>query len=1310
MKALRLISVILTAILVLPLPYSSTFSTGVTARSRTSTSPGPFGWGTNKVSYSSYENGGVNSSSLNNLTGVPLDDHDDLYVSDWGNNRKLYYPAITSSSTPSPSRPPRSGRACPSTGFIGRIIRVMPACGHVGDTVAVTLLSNNGAYGTAGACAIYDQTGYHLIESCHDSQTRQFRIAPTGGYFEVEQAFAKDESVFYCVSGTSFYTVEGYYHPNNQGQIAPTKCPSNSSSGSDPASTPPRHYYPADCDNVGGNFKWDLAHDFRTAPNQANPNPDSCGNQDVWYFMQGNGSASSTYRRLPEFISDTEHIVGLSQWQGTFVSTSVVDKLPAVGLNALGSTVRVRGITWPPGVIRVHPSPHQAVIVGWRSPVTGWVGVTGGVQDLDPTCGTGVTWSIDRGDATLATGSFPNGGAQLFQQGTGGGGLSRISVSRGTFLYTILDKNGPDDGCDSTGLSLQIHRASSEPSTPVHSLPPSNSNNISSPSSKPCSSPSFIGNITEITPACGYVGDTVTVTPLGFLLDCSISDQTSGQGFTQCGDPRHRVAKQFKIAPKGGYFLLTGNLPNPGFRESETVFYCVHDATFYTVAGYGFYGSIGSEGPSTHDLDRISPTTCPGKYGPPPPFRPGPRPPLRVLPERANCQTPDIQVNKATIHIHVGNPLDYRYHGGPNTIITSSLPYRYTGTVATFCDNDVHTSARTDYTASVVWTVSYSPGTKKHPGASLYGPNNQSDIDPSPRIYPIKGKPGEFAIHSSFLIQSLGHINIAVIVHKRTGVDGGGLASGASRVYVDMAPNDSDERAGAATGDAYLSDHTTDSGAGSSLQGNQYNPWFTVGFYNRIDTVYQIPPYETQAYDTPNGRRVFARGVVSALTSGAATTDFCDGLLSWMIDHSLDSDETSYDVVLANTIASNTSAADALLDCASPSQLQNYSRRSVGGVFGNETGREYLLWRIATSYFLDHLNDYAECDLSNNTINDNIVNYLCNNSLRSQNKNDFLSARVHLKVIAALATGMPGEQGAPTNESILERGMGLWIETNLPHPILCNPPCGNIDAIRESYWAAGTGRIFGTVYGGILGHIGDTISAHTKIANFEWGVAFWALGCAISVPTLWTGVPELAAYVSQSAFGLGTTYVATLVPPPDGNLYPAVDPSVGAAFDLASLLIESHSIYDHSGSGSHHTGRGVILANYPLPLEEQVRSVLDDGIHHLGPSYDCGRANRYYIVNQYLKEQYSYPDEVCNIVFNTIAGAYSASCGCQPSSTSAPNAMLTQTEVGQTTKGRVRSLPINRHLLSWVPLLSGGSTPLKSLTVRHLKTSRSASL
>ena len=62
---------------------------------------------------------------------------------------------------------------------------------------------------------------------------------------------------------------------------------------------------------------WSLVSDIRTAPYQENPNRDSCGTANVWYFMR---SASlnrnpASYSLLPGFNSTVCGRVGLQAWQ-----------------------------------------------------------------------------------------------------------------------------------------------------------------------------------------------------------------------------------------------------------------------------------------------------------------------------------------------------------------------------------------------------------------------------------------------------------------------------------------------------------------------------------------------------------------------------------------------------------------------------------------------------------------------------------------------------------------------------------------------------------------------------------------------------------------------------------------------------------------------------------------------------------------------------------------------------------------------------------------------------------------------------------
>jgi hypothetical protein len=104
----------------------------------------------------------------------------------------------------------------------------------------------------------------------------------------------------------------------------------------------------------------------------------------------------------------------------------------------------------PAPSVWMHPGELGLGIIGWKSPITGLVNVAGNFSDLDPNCGNGVIWSVDRAGQTLTSGSIANGGPpQTFK-------LVGVHVVAGQVLYFTVDPNSADYFCDSTGVDVTI--------------------------------------------------------------------------------------------------------------------------------------------------------------------------------------------------------------------------------------------------------------------------------------------------------------------------------------------------------------------------------------------------------------------------------------------------------------------------------------------------------------------------------------------------------------------------------------------------------------------------------------------------------------------------------------------------------------------------------------------------------------------------------------------------------------------------------------------------------------------------------------
>jgi hypothetical protein len=197
---------------------------------------------------------------------------------------------------------------------------------------------------------------------------------------------------------------------------------------------------------------WNLSRDVRATNNQISFNE---GSKGVWYFME---SASlkhipTIYSFLPNYFApcssgpNTPLVIGSACWED---ATHTIDLNPKVGVNFTNQTqFLVANDAIPPHAFFLHPAPDRFAIVAWKSPLNAIVSISGSFTDLDPNCGNGVLWFVEKGTQRLAFGDLPNGGAQTFS-------VPSVIVSPGQILYFIVDPKNRDYFCDTTMLDLSI--------------------------------------------------------------------------------------------------------------------------------------------------------------------------------------------------------------------------------------------------------------------------------------------------------------------------------------------------------------------------------------------------------------------------------------------------------------------------------------------------------------------------------------------------------------------------------------------------------------------------------------------------------------------------------------------------------------------------------------------------------------------------------------------------------------------------------------------------------------------------------------
>ena len=158
------------------------------------------------------------------------------------------------------------------------------------------------------------------------------------------------------------------------------------------------------------------------------------------------------YRSMTVPLRDVLGMPNVRGWK------SATGDTPSLLVNANADARTLLTFTLPGRSVAVHPGPSAGVAVGWISPITGTVQLTGRVTDADPNGGDGVAWIVDlrrgassAGPTQLAFGDLPNGGAAQTLTGR----LQSISVRPGDQIQLlVLPKQ--NHGFDTTRVELTI--------------------------------------------------------------------------------------------------------------------------------------------------------------------------------------------------------------------------------------------------------------------------------------------------------------------------------------------------------------------------------------------------------------------------------------------------------------------------------------------------------------------------------------------------------------------------------------------------------------------------------------------------------------------------------------------------------------------------------------------------------------------------------------------------------------------------------------------------------------------------------------
>ena len=169
-----------------------------------------------------------------------------------------------------------------------------------------------------------------------------------------------------------------------------------------------------------------------------------------WFQYLGVGGGET---RIDSYITNkTERVEGYDFVQGWVGADAL-----CVLANSSDQFVRIPGDMQPHSV-GVHPSPKFRAAVGWRSPISGSVKLSGYVKRAHIGCGNGVTWSLELSHGgsrrVLASGAATNADDQKFAP------EGEFGVQKGDLVSLIVGPRNGEHSCDMTAIDLTIQSTS----------------------------------------------------------------------------------------------------------------------------------------------------------------------------------------------------------------------------------------------------------------------------------------------------------------------------------------------------------------------------------------------------------------------------------------------------------------------------------------------------------------------------------------------------------------------------------------------------------------------------------------------------------------------------------------------------------------------------------------------------------------------------------------------------------------------------------------------------------------------------------